>query len=138
MRVPLPGGRSIEAVWFSPLVPAATPARARSGAAPSGGLAEGEPAELHRCPCCSSDLVYPVRWEERVQEHWRLELRCPNCEWRRRGEFAPAELERLDEAICDGEELLLESLRVLVRANLDGDLRAIIAALRGEDPQPFL
>jgi hypothetical protein len=67
-RVTLPSGRSIEVVYFEPLT-AETPASA-----------ETQPVDdLHVCPECDRDLVYPVDWEEASATHWEVELRCPNC-----------------------------------------------------------
>ena len=57
----------------------------------------GEPPDpgdgaLHpeRCPVCSSDLVEPVYWAQLDPDHWRLELRCPECEAQRTSVFDAA------------------------------------------------
>src|SRR6266516_1435573 len=36
---------------------------------------------LHVCPTCASELVIPVDWAPAPSRQWRVELRCPNCEW---------------------------------------------------------
>src|SRR3954466_15007759 len=65
-RVTLPSGRQIEVVYFEPLADEA----ARTAPAVE---------DLHVCPECDRDLVYPVDWEEASATHWEVELRCPNC-----------------------------------------------------------
>ena len=70
-RVVLPSGRAIEVVYFETLAAepvAAVPVR-------------GPLQDLHMCPECDRDLVYPVEWEETSPTHWEVLLRCPNCEW---------------------------------------------------------
>ena len=88
-RVTLPSGRSIEVVYFEPL--AAEAAAAGAGAAPVD--------DLHVCPECDRDLVYPVDWEEASATHWEVVLRCPNCEWTEVGKFDQATVERFDEEL---------------------------------------
>lgn len=29
---------------------------------------------------CGCDYVQPVQWDEAGSKHWRMEMRCPNCE----------------------------------------------------------
>ena len=64
-RVVLPSGRAIEVVYFENLAEAAAteplPARERTG--------EGE---LHVCPDCDRELVYPVEWSEVSPTHWEV------------------------------------------------------------------
>ena len=55
-RVVLPSGRAIEVVYFEPLAAEA----AGAAAAPPRPAVE----DLHVCPECDRDLVYPVEWEE--------------------------------------------------------------------------
>ena len=70
-RVVLPSGRAIEVVYFETL--ADEPAAAIPARSPI--------RDLHLCPECDRDLVYPVEWEETSPTHWEVLLRCPNCEW---------------------------------------------------------
>ena len=37
--------------------------------------------DLHICPECGSDLVYPTDWAPASERHWQVALRCPECEW---------------------------------------------------------
>ena len=119
-RVTLPSGRSIEVVYFEPLSAEAT------GVTPS-------PAhridDLHLCPECDRDLVYPVDWEEASATHWEVELRCPNCDWARVGTFDQATVDRFDEQLDLGTETLVKDLRRLVQANMEAEAERFAAAL---------
>jgi hypothetical protein len=117
-RVTLPSGRSIEVVYFESL------------RAESAGAASAEPVdELHMCPECDRDLVYPVDWEEASATHWEVELRCPNCEWSEVGTFDQATVDRFDERLDSGTEALVKDLRRLVQANMEAEAERFAAAL---------
>ncbi|MCB0881949.1 MAG: hypothetical protein KDC33_06995 [Thermoleophilia bacterium] len=134
-KIALPGGRVIEIVYFSDPEPGDTP----SGDAD----AKGHPADvssavdLHVCESCSSDLVYPVSWDERSDDTWFVERRCPNCEWRHEGEFHQSEVELFDDVLNDGTERLLTRLREYSRANMEEDVERLIAALDMDLIQPM-
>jgi hypothetical protein len=121
-RVTLPSGRSIEVVYFEPL---AAEAAGAAAAAASSSPAE----ELHICPSCDRDLVYPVDWEEASVTHWEVELRCPNCEWNEVGTYDQATVDRFDEQLDAGTEALVKDLRRLVQANMEAEAERFAAAL---------
>jgi hypothetical protein len=144
-KIALPGGKVIEIVYFSEPAgeeeTADGPAHAGHDDAvePEAVLTEtGEDLlDLHICPSCDSDLVYPVSWEERAGDTWRIERRCPNCEWRDVGEFSQDDVEHFDDALNDGTEDLLVSLRDFARANMEADVERIIDALRRDRIEPM-
>jgi hypothetical protein len=79
-RVRLPSGREIEVVYFD-----------------TGDLTTQDKQqkpkgqqELHICPECDRDRVYPVEWEEVSATEWEVLLRCPECEWTKVGVFDQA------------------------------------------------
>jgi hypothetical protein len=116
-HVTLPSGRKIEVVYFEPLAeqPAAAPAQPID--------------ELHICPECDRDLVYPVDWEEASATHWAVELRCPNCEWSEVGTYDQATVDRFDEMLDFGTETLVKDLRRLMQANMEAEADRFAAAL---------
>jgi hypothetical protein len=116
-HVTLPSGRSIEVVYFEPLAadPAAMPQR--------------QVADLHLCPLCDRDLVYPVDWEEASATHWEVELRCPNCGWAEIGVYDQATVDRFDEQLDRATEALAKDLRRLVQANMEDEAERFTAAL---------
>jgi hypothetical protein len=116
-RVTLPSGRSIEVVYFEPLAAGAT-------ASPREVV-----DELHVCPECDRDLVYPVDWEEASMTHWEVVLRCPNCEWTEVGKYDQTTVDRFDEQLDLGTEALVRDLRRLVQANMEDEADRFAAAL---------
>jgi hypothetical protein len=116
-RVVLPSGRAIEVVYFEPMTPESAPQPAP--------LVE----DLHVCPECDRDLVYPVEWQEASATHWEVLLRCPNCEWSELGVYDQATVDRFDETLDNGTELLVRDLRRLVQANMEEEAERFAAAL---------
>ena len=51
----------------------------RAAAAREAALAEAA-HDLTQCGACGCGLVQPLDWEDAGRHHWRLLLRCPNCE----------------------------------------------------------
>jgi ribosomal protein L37AE/L43A len=112
-KVTLPSGKTIEVISFDD---------------------DLEPAQrdLHVCPECDSQLVYPVAWEEATGARWEVSLRCPNCEWVLSGTFDEELIHRFDETLDRGTEALVADLRKLTRANMEDDVERFIAALDAE------
>jgi len=116
-RVTLPSGRSIEVVYFEPVsTPAAPP----------------QLDDLHICPECDRDLVYPVDWEEASMTHWQVMLRCPNCEWVETGTYDQATVDQFDEQLDLGTDALIRDLRRLVQANMEEEADRFAAALEAD------
>ena len=116
-RVVLPSGRAIDVVYFEPL------------ADDRVGPASGPVRELHECPSCECDLVYPVEWEETSPTHWEVLLRCPNCEWSEVGTFDQPTVDRFDKRLDTGTETLIGDLRRLQQANMEEDIVRFARAL---------
>jgi hypothetical protein len=108
-RVVLPSGKTIEVVSFDDPTPAAP--------------------DLHVCPGCASELVYPVEWEEAGPSHWEVTLRCPNCEWNGAGLYDQAVVERFDDELDRGTEAVVRDLRQLMRANMEDEVDRFASAL---------
>ena len=118
-RVVLPSGRAIEVVYFEN--------QPTSDAAPLP--VRRDTLDLHVCPDCDKGLVYPVEWEEASATHWEVLLRCPNCEWSELGVYDQATVDRFDETLDNGTELLVRDLRRLVQANMEEEAERFAAAL---------
>ena len=112
-KVTLPSGKTIEVISFDEDMPAVQ-------------------TELHVCPECASDLVYPVAWDEAAQSRWEVSLRCPNCEWFVTDTFEEDAVQRFDETLDRGTEALVSDLRQLTRANMEDDVERFVAALNAE------
>ncbi len=108
-KLTLPSGKTIEVISFEDRQPV-TP-------------------ELHICPECSCDLVYPVAWEEADRASWEVSLRCPNCYWSVTDIFDEDTIQRFDEILDLGTEALVNDLRQLTRANMEEDVERFAQAL---------
>src|SRR5262245_7720408 len=103
-------------------------ARRSSEATASRG---GVGTRLEVCPCCDSGLVYPLDWEPADAGHWRVGLRCPDCEWLGGGVYGQDVVDAFDEVLDDGTEALLAELTLMTRANLEEEIERFADALTG-------
>jgi hypothetical protein len=125
-RVVLPSGRAIEVVYFENQ--------------PAHALTAGsvhEVIDLHVCPDCAKQLVYPVEWEEASPTHWEVRLRCPNCEWQTVGLYDQETVDRFDEELDHGTEALVRDLKRLTRANMEEEAERFSSALASDAIWPM-
>ena len=87
------------------------------------------PDQLHVCFNCAGELVYPLDWSEEGLRHWRIVLRCPECESRREGVFEQAAVELLDDELDRAASALLGDLRRMTHANMSEEVEFFIRAL---------
>jgi hypothetical protein len=113
-RIVLPSGRKIEVVRFEE-----NPNDRRT-------------RPLHICPDCASPLVQPVSWSETDDEHWELELSCPNCDWCEEGIYGQGEIEDLEDRLEDGLSELLDDLHRLAQANMADEIERFVRALEAD------
>lgn len=121
-RVVLPSGKTIEVVYFEDTPAMAIPTPGEQHAV------EG----LHVCPSCDSDLVQPAEFEEAGPRHWELSLRCPECEWVGGGIFEQELVDRFEEQLDDGTEVLVRDLKRLMRANMEDQIDCFVRALHAD------
>jgi hypothetical protein len=125
-RVVLPSGKTIEVVYFK---------ENEAGAADSAGQQSPQhpPAErsqdLHVCIECSSELVYPLQWEEAGPQNWSVLLHCPNCGVYREGVFSQDNVEEFDEELDRGADALARDYKRLMRANMSDEIDRFVGAL---------
>jgi hypothetical protein len=124
-RVTLPSGKTIDVVYFESArveaeQPGLEPRTTRSS------------RDLHICPECEAELVYPIHWEEAGPESWRVELRCPNCEWNSVGVFSQDLVDEFDERLDEGTEQLVSDLKQLMHANMSEEIDRFVTALDAE------
>jgi hypothetical protein len=101
-----------------------------------GTVAPRNEDDLHVCPSCNSDLVYPTDWAPASERHWQVALRCPECEWNGGGCYRQEIVDRLDEALDRGTESVLDDLTVLIRANMEDQIERFSAALEADQILP--
>ena len=129
-RIVLPSGKTIEVVYFESLAQDMPPVEPVREAAPQ--TAPGTDVDLHVCPDCTSDLVYPVAWEEADESHWSISLRCPNCEWDQDGVYPQDQCDRFDDELERGTDALTRDYKRLVTANMSEEIDRFAAALRAD------
>ncbi len=93
---------------------------------------EPEPQLLHICGNCEGELVYPLDWVDEDATHWRMLLRCPNCEGIREGIFPQLTIDAFADEIDRGEAELLSTLKRLTRENMSEAVDLFIRALRAD------
>jgi hypothetical protein len=87
---------------------------------------------LHVCIHCSSELVYPVRWEESGTENWRVLLHCPNCNVHRGGIFSQQTVDAFDEQIDRGADALVRDHKRVMRAVMGEEIERFVDALAAD------
>jgi hypothetical protein len=90
------------------------------------------PEPLHICFHCAGELAYPLDWSEEGPRHWRILLRCPECESRREGVFDQAAVERLDDELDRGSSALLGDLRRMTHSNMSEEIEFFVRALNAD------
>jgi hypothetical protein len=127
-RVVLPGGEQFEAA------PHAHESRERGAATLRRRPRRG--ADLHVCPACGGEFVQPLEWAPSGTARWRVDLRCPECEWEGSGVHDQKTMDRFDEVLDDGTEALLEDLTQLSRAIMEEEADRFVDALKRDLIQP--
>ena len=129
-RIVLPSGKTIEVVYFESLSAEMAATEAAAIAMPQPVEPEvGSDRDLHVCPDCCSELVYPVAWEEADETHWSITLRCPNCEWGDDGVFAQDQCDRFDDELERGTDALTRDYKRLMTANMAEEIDRFARAL---------
>lgn len=119
-HVRLPDGRDIEVIYLEQGL------HGVDGAQQASGLA------LHVCFHCGSELVHPLDWTDEGDGHWRLLLRCPECEATREGVFAKDEVELMEEELDRGIGSLLSDLRRMTHTNMCEEIEFFVRALEAD------
>ena len=119
-RVQLPSGKQIDVVYRDQQQTAAE-------ITPPDSVRAADP--LHVCFHCEGELAYPLDWVEEGPRHWRIVLRCPECEARREGVFEQTVVENLDEQLDQATSALLNDLKQLTQANMEDEVEFFIRAL---------
>lgn len=90
----------------------------------------GGERELSVCPRCSSEFVHPTDWHPVSTERWRVELRCPECEWIASEVHDQAIMDTFDETLDQGTDDLIGDLCELSRAIMEEEAARFTDALR--------
>ncbi len=82
-------------------------------------------------------LVQPIDWSLVGRSHWRVTLRCPNCEWSGTGVFGQEAVDRFDRELDRGTRKLQPTLTRVSRACMEAEIEAFAAALENDLIIPF-
>mgnify|MGYP001003729487 CR=1 FL=1 len=135
-KIILPSGKAVEIVYYD-----ADASRDEAVDRAVRDALDPHPAtpapRLDLCPCCGSELVYPIDWREAEGDAWELELRCPNCEERTRGVWGFDVVERFDDALNAATDALIGTLEEVSRENMREDIERFVDALNRDLILPF-
>ena len=92
--------------------------------------------DLHVCPSCGAEFVYPTDWAPANRSSWTVALRCAACEWLGGGTYAQDVVDRFDEALDRGTESILDDLKALTQANMLEQIEGFVAALWADQVLP--
>ncbi len=87
-------------------------------------------AELLNCGACGCDLVQPVEWDGYGDSHWKIELRCPNCESRCTTIVEDDVAEACDQAHQHGADQLEATMRATAADNDEQQIKRFSEALQ--------
>ena len=128
-QVTLPSGRTIEIVYLDDAPdPAAVPHVDAQAVAAAEAAVEAA-VDLTVCGACDCQFVQPVDWEEAGPHHWRLELRCPNCEARGTVVVEDAVVDQYDIVLERGSAELARSLHEVVASSIEDEVQRLHDAL---------
>ena len=96
----------------------------------------GDP-DLCLCGRCGSKLVQPTDWAMVGRRHWRVTLRCPNCEWNGTGIFTQTAIDRYDRELDRGMRKLSATLTRVSRACMEAEIEIFAKALEADLIVPF-
>jgi hypothetical protein len=85
--------------------------------------------QLLNCGECGCDTVQPVEWDGYGPRHWKIELRCPNCEARCTTVVEDDVAELCDRAHQRGADELELTLTTLAAENAERDIERLSFAL---------
>ena len=92
--------------------------------------------QLLNCGECGCDTVQPVEWDGYGPRHWKIELRCPNCEARCTTVVEDDVAELCDRAHQRGADALELTLTQLTAENAERDIERLRFALENNHLLP--
>ena len=126
-QVTLPSGRTIEIVYLDE-APQTEDALLEPAVEHQEMLAEIA-HDLTLCGSCGCEFVQPVDWDEAGPRHWRLELRCPNCDARGTVVVEDEVVDFYDLELERGAAMLARSLHDAVEQGIEDEVARFADAL---------
>ena len=129
-QLTLPSGRKIEIVYLDDTPRTGAGARAAAEPCPRMRRTPRPPIDLTICGVCDCPFVQPVDWDEAGPRHWKLELRCPNCEAHGTVVVGDEVVDHYDLVLERGSAELARSLHELVESGIDDEVERFSTALQ--------
>ena len=127
-QVLLPSGRTIEIVYLDGRASAI--GAPRTSERSDSSLADFA-RDLMTCGSCGCEFVQPVDWDEAGARHWRVTLRCPNCEQAGTIVVEDEVVDHYDIELERGAAELARTLHLLVEENIEVEALKLRRALDG-------
>lgn len=124
-QVRLPSGRAIEIVYLD----GRATALGSSYELEQHADAREAARDLTSCGSCGCDFVQPVDWDEAGPRHWRVTLRCPNCQCSGTVVVSDEVVDHYDIALEHGAAELARTLHTVVEANIEREALRLRDAL---------
>jgi hypothetical protein len=96
----------------------AVPGSGASAVLSAGGGTVANVLPVTACPSCGSDLVQPLRWEQKTEAQVLVEMRCPECSTWMQACHTPAEMEVLDRRQSAAREAILSAYELSVQESM--------------------
>jgi hypothetical protein len=96
----------------------------------SAGRPPSPGSGLHLCCLCHADCVVPVTWDEEDDLHWRMLLRCAECETYRRVVVGNDVARRYEVDLQRGMDEIAATLERSERSRMIEEVGTLIQALR--------
>ena len=94
-----------------------------------------EPAEI-TCASCGSDLVFPVDWENTLENTWLVVLRCPECDAEYEEALERWRIERFVTQLHTQKRALAKELARFITSSFVLEAKRFVAALNAGHIQP--
>ena len=76
--------------------------------------------------------MHPFEWVAEGPRHWRVLLRCPDCDAIREGLFTQAAVDDLADELDRGAGILILALQELTSENMAAEIDVLIHALNDD------
>jgi hypothetical protein len=91
---------------------------------------------LRRCPECGGRLACPISWEPADDEHWNIDLRCGDCDYRWSRVISNARAARFDIELDGDQAVLRRMLQRLDSERMTAEVETFATALARDLVEP--
>ena len=96
-----------------------------------------EETHAHSCRACSSQLVQPLEWMRTDDEHWVVEVRCPECGTSYELNLDQEQINDFSYSLECAFQCLLDAIEEIDREVFATECEQFIAAMWSDNVQPM-